>query len=703
MTDALPPVGRSGRSAAFPNVVLIGARASGKSRASRKLAERIGWPRISTDELLEARLGPIPAFVERFGWDRFREEEAAVLAGIAGERLVVDCGGGIVETPENIPRLRELGTVYWARAPVAVLRERLARPKHRAARPPLPGIPPEDEAVLVLERRTPLYREAAVCDLWSTASSGADQEEAVETLLTAHFGPRLALTVAGATPAALRAGIDAAAAEAGPLDLVELRLDTLDAPDLPDVEAILGRLPKPLLARLIATVRRRSEGGNFAGSENDRIGLLAEAGRQGAAYCDLEFEADRESGGEHARRIRAAAPSVRLVASVHDLTGVPAGLEDLPERMATMRPALTKVAVQAGGWTDVQRVQALIRDEATRKTSIIGIAMGATGAPLRVIAGASGAALSTYAPPEGLPAVAGGQLSAKDIRSRHRRWGRRLHALVPVYGVMGNPIRQSLSPPMHEAAFRRLGIEAAYLPFEVPPAELADFLLAARLSGVGGLNVTIPLKRAVLPLLDALDDDARRIGAVNTIIPMNGGFLGANTDWIGAIRSLEEVTPLAGRRITVLGAGGSARAVLHGLVRSGAEPVVVSRDDGKAAALADEMGVRHAPLASLEGAQGDILVNTTPVGMAPHDGDCPAPDAAIAAHEVVFDLVFHPEQTELLRKAAGLGKRNVSGLRMLILQAAAAFERWTGRPAPTEVMAAAARKASQTRTANHAR
>ena len=323
--------------------------------------------------------------------------------------------------------------------------------------------------------------------------------------------------------------------------------------------------------------------------------------------------------------------------------------------------------------------------------------MGEAGAALRVIAGSAGAALSTYAPPEGLPAVASGQLNAKDIRSRHRRWGRRLHAPVPVYGVAGSPIGQSLSPPMHEAAFRRLGIEAAYLPFAVPPPELADFLVAARLSGVGGLNVTIPLKRAALPLLDDLDDDARRIGAVNTIIPMNGGFLGANTDWIGAVRSLEEVVPLAGRRATVLGAGGSARAVLYGLTRAGAEPVVISRDDRKAAALAGEMGVRHAPWTSLDQAHGDILVNTTPVGMAPDREGCPAPDATIAAHEVVFDLVFHPEKTRLLRTAAGLGKRTVPGLRMLILQAAAAFERWIGRPAPIEVMADAARKARSAR------
>ena len=209
--------------------------------------------------------------------------------------------------------------------------------------------------------------------------------------------------------------------------------------------------------------------------------------------------------------------------------------------------------------------------------------------------------------------------------------------------------------------------------------------------------MTIPHKQAVLPLLDSLDDDARRIGAVNTIIPMNGGLGGGNTDWSGAVHSLEEAVPLPGRRATVLGAGGSARAVLHGLTRHGAEAVLISRNDRKAAAIADEMGVAHAPLAVLDRIEGDILINTTPAGMAPdHDG-CPAPDAAIAAHEVVFDLVFHPERTPLLGKAAGMGKRTVPGLRMLVLQAAAAFERWTGRPAPVEAMADAARKARDAR------
>ena len=676
----------------FPNLVLVGARASGKSRAARRLAAAVGWTRVSLDETLAERLGPIPEFVERFGWERFREEESAALAAISGTRLVVDCGGGIVERPENLPRLRALGAVYWVRAPLAVLTERLARPEQRAARPPLPGIPAGEEAATALARRTPLYREAADADVWSDAAG-----EAADRLRALHFGPRLALVVSGATAAEARSGLERANAEAGPDDLVELRFDSLRDPTREALAAILAGAPPPLLARLIVTVRRRSEGGLHAGAEAERIGLLAEAGRLGAGYLDLESEADRESGGRAAARIRRAAPGARLIASFHDPDGVPRDLEGIPARMAAMRPHTRKVAVRASGAAGVRRVYRLIRREAAAGSRFIGIAMGRPGIPLRVIAGSAGASVTTYAPPDRLPAVASGQLTAGAIRARHRRWGRGLFAPVPVYGVVGSPIRQSLSPPMHEAAFRRLGLDAAYLPFPVPPEELAEFLAAARLAGIRGLNVTIPHKTAVIPLLDALDPEARRIGAVNTIVAVEDRLVGANTDRAGAVQALREVTPLAGRRATVLGAGGSARAVVCGLAGADAEVVVIARRDDRARELAGEFGVGWRRFADLGRATGDILVNATPVGMAPGSDACPAPDAAIAGHEVVFDLVVRPRPTALLRRAGELGKRVAPGLRMLIHQAAASFARWTGRPPPVAAMTEAARLAADAR------
>lgn len=729
----------------WPNAVLVGARATGKSRASRRFAAATGWTRVSTDERFEAEHGPIPAFVARFGWERFREAESRILRGIAGERLVVDCGGGVVLRRENREALRRLGTVYWFRAPPEALRQRLSAAKGRKDRPPLHpasargGGDPAAEAEAVLREREPLYRAVADFDLWSAvppppaanrelpAAAGEDLPasassdgppaeplDAAVALSAAHFGPGIAFSVAAASVERAVAGLVAAWEQTGPDDLLEWRLDHLEPAEPAALAGALRRgrdsLPPAALDRLIVTVRRPEEGGRFAGGEAARVGLLVEAARLGVGWIDVEGEAD--GAVSISEQARSANPAVRLIASRHDFAGVPDDLETIPERLRARRPAMVKVAVAASGFGEVARIHRMIRAHARAAAApkesgaappIVAVALGEAGRALRVVASAAGARLATYAPPAGWPAAAPGQSDAQAIRARHRRWGAKLTAPVPVFGVVGFPVAQSLSPVMHEAAFRALGIEAAYRRFETPPEELAEFLTAARLAGVAGLNLTIPHKVAAIPHLEDLDEDARRIGAVNTILPAGGagsGFVGRNTDWIGAMESLEEATPLAGKRASVLGAGGSARAVLYGLARRGAEAVVYARNRSRAAAVADDFGAGHAPWSDLAAAEGDLLVNTTPIGMAGEDaGDSasPAPLSAVLGHRTVFDLVFHPRRTPLLEAAAGAGRQVVPGLRMLIRQAARAFTCWTGRPAPVEVMARAAEAADDAR------
>ena len=725
----------------WPNAVLVGARASGKSRASRRFAAATGWTRVGTDDLFEERHGPIPGFVARFGWGRFRDEESRILGGITGERLVVDCGGGIVLRRENREAIRRLGTAYWLRAPLPVLRARLSRAKGRRNRPALLGSPggadrgdPAAEAAAVLEQRAPLYRQVADFDLWSAAppdpeeppgaserpAAGPPAEiDAAAILRETHFGPGIALSVAASTAEQAIAGLCAAWEQTGPDDLLELRLDHLERPEPAVLPRILAPLPPAALRRLIVTVRRREEGGRFPASETARIRLLVEAARLGVGWIDLEAAADRVVSPPISEQVRRANPAVRRIASHHDFAGIPDDLESLPGRLAALRPALVKVAAAASGFDEVARIHRLLRagtgsppvsptgsPSAAGKEAaappLVAIALGEAGRGLRVTARAAGARLSTYAPPTGWPAAAPGQRDAEAIRSRHRRWGANLAAPVPVFGVVGFPVAQSLSPAMHEAAFRHLGIEAAYRPFAVPPDELAEFLTAARLAEVTGLNLTIPHKRAATALLDGLDAEAQRIGAVNTILRAEPGgrdFVGANTDWIGAVEAIEEATPLRGRRVSLLGAGGSARAVLYGVRRRGAEAVVYARNDRRAAALADDFGAKAAPWADLAAAEGDLLVNTTPIGMAlgPDPAGSPAPPATVLGHRTVFDLVFHPRRTPLLEAAAGAGKAVVPGLRMLVRQAARAFTRWTGRPAPVEVMARAAEAADDAR------
>ena len=257
-----------------------------------------------------------------------------------------------------------------------------------------------------------------------------------------------------------------------------------------------------------------------------------------------------------------------------------------------------------------------------------------------------------------------------------------------LYGIMGNPVAHSLSPVMHNAAFAALGENKVYLPFQVEDVEAA--LVGLKALNIRGISVTIPHKQAVLPFLDRIDPIAQRIGAVNTIaIADECGkkiLCGSNTDWVGANRALETHLQLAGARIVLLGAGGSARAIAFGLKEAGAELVLCNRTATKGKALALELGCQWLPLDSLTDLRGDALVNATSVGMAPADDSSPVPPEALTGFSVVMDIVYAPLQTRLLKEARMAGCRTVSGIEMLLYQGVAQFELWTGIAAPVAVM-----------------
>lgn len=251
------------------------------------------------------------------------------------------------------------------------------------------------------------------------------------------------------------------------------------------------------------------------------------------------------------------------------------------------------------------------------------------------------------------------------------------------FGIFGNPVGHSLSPAMQEAAFRDLGMDGVYLPFRVPPERLRDSLAGARAAGFRGLNLTLPLKEAAFRLLRPTDV-AREIRAVNTVDLR--GNRGHNTDGEGALRALLRagVEP-RGRRVLLLGAGGAARAVAHTLARRGARLVVANRSRPRGRALAREIGGEAIPPAALapEVSRADIVVNATSVGM---EGGCLVRASWLHPGQTVFDLVYRPRETELLRRARRRGARTVEGLEMLVEQGAASFEFWTGRRAPVAVM-----------------
>ena len=252
-----------------------------------------------------------------------------------------------------------------------------------------------------------------------------------------------------------------------------------------------------------------------------------------------------------------------------------------------------------------------------------------------------------------------------------------IDAHTQLYGVIGSPVRHSLSPIIHNGVFRRMGLNAAYLAFEVE--NLAGALSGIRGLGIGGASVTIPYKTRVIPLLDGLEEVAEKIQAVNTIAHQSGKLIGYNTDWVGAVESLKEKISLKGKKVFLLGAGGAARAIAFGLKAEGAEVTIFNRSLKKAADLALELRVDYRSLASINQMCGDVLVNATSVGMHPHDGASPVAKEVLKEGMVVMDIVYHPLRTRLLRDAEERGCQTIDGLEMLARQGGAQIEIWTGK------------------------
>jgi len=278
---------------------------------------------------------------------------------------------------------------------------------------------------------------------------------------------------------------------------------------------------------------------------------------------------------------------------------------------------------------------------------------------------------------------------------------------MKIFGVFGDPIEHSLSPVMQNAAFRALGLEAHYHSFRVGRHKLRDAVIGAAAMGFGGLNLTIPLKEEALSL-DILqaDDLARAIGAVNTISFSGGAgeneaenrILGHNTDGWGAISALKEAgVRLRGSRILLIGAGGAARAVAYALEQEGAELSIANRNLQRAhelAASVDALGYCLCDLDRLVG-QADVIINATSVGMREGDGRI-IDGRLLKSHHAVFDIVYNRE-TELLRDARSAGAVAIDGVMMLVYQGARAFEIWTGRRAPVDVMERAVRESLEKR------
>ena len=260
-----------------------------------------------------------------------------------------------------------------------------------------------------------------------------------------------------------------------------------------------------------------------------------------------------------------------------------------------------------------------------------------------------------------------------------------------LYGVIGNPVRHSLSPALHNAAFSATSLNAVYLAFETEDIE--ECLKGIRAFGIKGASITIPFKTRVMPFLDEIDPLAERIGAVNTIVNDCGRLKGFNTDATGALKALEDKIKLPGMTCLIIGAGGAARAIGFMLKKQGAAVWIANRSRKRGEALAVSLGCPFIPLDEIREAKGDLLVQTTSVGMYPDIDQCPVPENILKQGMVVMDIVYHPHETRLLKLARDRGCLTINGVDMLLYQGAEQFRLWTDHDPPVASMRHALKEA----------
>ncbi|KAM1837441.1 hypothetical protein EV1_019023 [Malus domestica] len=484
--------------------------------------------------------------------------------------------------------------------------------------------------------------------------------------------------------------IDMGKAKALGADLVEIRLDHLkDFNCNEDLKILIKESPLPTLV----TYRPKWEGGQYDGDEKYRLDALRLAMEVGADFIDVELQVAHE----FIDSIYGKKPEkFKVIVSSHNYQETPSveALGNLVAKIQATGADIVKIATSALDITDVARI---FHVTVHSQVPTIGLVMGERGLISRILCAKFSGHLTFGTLDSGIVS-APGQPTIKDIL--HLYNFRQIGPDTKVFGIVGKPVSHSKSPMLYNEAFKSVCFNGVYVHLLVD--DIAKFLHTYSSKDFAGFSVTIPHKEAALECCDEVDPVAKAIGAINCIIrrPTDGKLFGFNTDYVGAISAIEDGlkgshnngsltgSPLAGRLFVVIGAGGAGKALAYGAKQKGARIAIANRTYDRARELADTIGGDALSLADLDNfhpEDGMILANTTSIGMQPKVDETPISKHALRSYSLVFDAVYTPKMTRLLKEAKESGATVVSGLEMFIGQAYEQFERFTGLPAPREL------------------
>lgn len=598
-------------------------------------------------------------FIEKFGWKKFRQVESEIIRDIEKmNSTIIDCGGGVVENKNNIKLLRQNGTIFWLKAPAKVLADRIKDTKNR---PSITGKKSFiDEIGEVLERRTLLYKKAADFEVETANKLPLQVAKTISELNKNQMKTQIcAVITADNVKDALDDMNKAASA-----DLIELRLDFIKDIDRNKIKSLIETSPKPV----IVACRPVKFGGLFKGNEKDRLDLSETAIENSASFVDVEL------GSEIVDKIINNAKS-KIIISHHDFKETPSleKLDSLYKNIKKLNPDLVKIVTTANSINDNFKIFKFLND----KNDLISFCMGQKGEISRILATKFGSRL-TYASIEKQKESAPGQVALEEMEEIYHV--KSINGTTNIIGIIGEFAENSMSKYMHNPNFMKNNANFVYVPFKTMKNELKKFMENFRKFNFKGAAVTIPHKQEIIKYIDELDETAKQIGAVNTLVNDNGNIIGYNTDYYGAVMALKEITSIKNRKVLVLGAGGAARAVVYGLNKEGAMITIANRTDEKAEKLADEFEVNFDKFNNIQKLikNNDVIINTTSVGMSPNQNQSILDEKDLVKDKIVMDIVYKPVNTKLIQLAQKKGCKTITGDRMLIYQAVRQFELWTG-------------------------